>query len=211
MPHCPADGNQIFDETFPRFAPSLIVVKLLLFLLMLAGVPVPMRAGETLAAGDVAARLAAKRDAATTATVLVFLAHDCPISNALVPEINRIATAYGARGVAFFLVYAERDLGDKAAAAHAREYALTAPVTVDREGVLAERAGAKVTPEAAVFSRAGAVVYRGRINDLFAGYGQKRGEPTSHDLRVALDAVLAGKAPPVATTPAIGCFIFTKP
>ena len=84
-------------------------------------------------------------------------------------------------------------------------------MTVDRPGLLVARAGVEVTPEAAVFSPAGAVVYRGRINDLFAALGKKRAEPTTHDLRAALDAVVAGKAPPVATTPAIGCFIASQP
>ena len=171
----------------------------------------PARSEKMVAAGAVEAGLSAAGDGRVKATVLVFLAHDCPISNALVPEMNRIAAGYGARGVGFFFVYAERDLADTDAARHARDYALAAPVTVDRTGALTVRAGAKVTPEAAVFSRAGAVVYRGRINDLFAALGQKRAEPTTHDLRDALDAVLAGKAPPAATTPAIGCFISTKP
>ena len=186
-------------------------VKPLLFLLLALAAPGPARADKVVAAGEVAGRLAAAEDGRMKATVLVFLAHDCPISNALVPEMNRLATQYGAQGAAFFFVYAERDLTDADAARHARDYALAAPVTVDRTGVLAARAGAKVTPEAAVFSRAGAVVYRGRINDLFAALGQKRAEPTTHDLRDALDAVLAGKTPPAATTSAIGCFIATKP
>ena len=186
-------------------------VKPLLFLLLALAAPVPVRAEKVVAAGEVAGRLAGAEDARLKATVLVFLAHDCPISNALAPELNRIAGKYAAQGVAFFFVYAERDLADADAARHARDYALAAPVTVDRTGALAARAGAKVTPEAAVFSRAGAVVYRGRINDLFAALGQKRAEPTTHDLRDALDAVLAGTAPPNATTPAIGCFIATKP
>jgi len=190
---------------------SFTGVKALLFLLLSAAAIAPVRAAEMIAAADVEARLGGKKDGSGVATVLVFLAHDCPISNALVPELNRIAKGYGARGAAFFFVYAERDLADAAAARHARDFALAAPVTVDRTGILSALAGAKVTPEAAVFSRSGAVVYRGRINDLFAGYGQKRAEPTTHDLRLALDAVLAGQAPPVATTPAIGCFISTKP
>ncbi len=161
-----------------------MVVKTLLFLLLAVAAMLPGRAEEIVAAGDVTARLPAVEDGWMKATVLVFLAHDCPIANVLVPEMNRIVGKSATQSVAFYFVYAERDLAD---------------------------AGARVTPEAAVFSRAGAVVYRGRINDLFAAPGQKRAEPTTHDLRAALDAVLAGKAPPAATTPATGCFIPTKP
>ncbi len=211
MPHSPTLGNPFFDETFSRFPASSTPVKPLLFLLLLLPALVPARAGKIVAAGEVAERLVVMKASPAKATVLVFLAHDCPISNTLVPEMNRIATQYGSQGVAFFFVYAERELADAEAQQHARDFALAAPVTVDRAGVLATLAGAKVTPEAAVFSRAGEVVYRGRINDLFAALGQKRSEPTTQDLRDALDAVLAGKAPATATTPAIGCYISTKP
>ena len=211
MPHSPAVGNHFFDETFAHFFASSMAVKPLLFLLLALVAADSVRAGEMVPAADVAARLAAAKDGRVKATVLIFLAHDCPVSNALVPEMNRLAAHFGPLGAAFYFVYAERDLADADAARHAREFALAAPTAVDRTGALAARAGAKVTPEAAVFSRAGKVVYRGRINDLFAALGQKRTEPTTHDLRDALDAVLAGKVPPAATTPAIGCYISTKP
>ena len=211
MPHCPAIGNHFFHETSVPFRASSMVVKSLLFLLLALAAPAPVRAGEMAAVDEVAARLAPATTERVKATVLIFLAHDCPVSNVLVPEMNRIATEYGPRGVAFFFVYAERDLTDVDAARHAQEFALAAPAAVDRAGALVARAGARVTPEAAVFSPAGEVMYRGRINDLFAAPGKKRAVPTTHDLRDALDAVLAGKAPPAATTPAVGCFIATKP
>jgi hypothetical protein len=168
-------------------------------------------AREPLRVADVDARLrAAPQDERVKATVLLFISHDCPISNALAPEMNRIVGKYSPLGVAFFFVYAEGALADADAARHAQEFALAAPVTVDEKCVLVARAGAKVTPEAVVFSHAGEVVYRGRINDLFAAFGKRRATPETHDLRDALDAILAGKAPPSATTPAIGCFIPTK-
>ncbi len=186
-------------------------MKTLLFLLLACATTTSARAEKVLAADAVVAQLTAAARGQSKATVLIFLAPDCPISNALAPELSRIVERYRARGADFVFVYPERELTDAAVTRHAREYALVAPVTVDRAGLLVARAGAKVTPEAAVFSRTGEVVYRGRINDLFAALGKKRAEPTTHDLRTALDAVLAGQAPPVATVPAIGCYIATKP
>src|SRR5690349_2439903 len=44
---------------------------------------------------------------APVATVLLFVAPDCPISNAYAPEIGRLVDEYGPRGVAFFAVYAD--------------------------------------------------------------------------------------------------------
>ena len=49
-----------------------------------------------------------------------------------------------------------------------------------------------MSPEAAVFAADGSIKYRGRINDLYVDLGKKRNAATTHDLRDALDAVLAG-------------------
>ena len=91
-------------------------------------------------------------------------------------------------------------------AGHAKKYGLTFPVLRDAANVVADRFGAKRTPEVFVLDPDGRVVYRGRIDDQF-GVGYKRDAPTRRDLAEALDEVLAGK--PVSrpsTTPA-GCFI----
>ncbi|GIT77890.1 MAG: hypothetical protein Ct9H300mP32_2720 [Verrucomicrobiota bacterium] len=65
----------------------------------------------------------------------------------------------------------------------------------------------QVTPEAAVFDAKGRLIYRGRIDDLYADFGKKRARPTRHDLRDTLDALLAGKRLTKRTTKAVGCYI----
>jgi len=49
------------------------------------------------------------------------------------------------------------------------------------------------------------LVYRGRIDDQFAGLGKRRTVVTSHDLRDALEATLVGKPVPQPRTEAVGC------
>ncbi|MBE7463689.1 MAG: redoxin family protein [Planctomycetes bacterium] len=142
------------------------------------------------------------------ATVLVFIALDCPIANRFAPELNRITEAYAARGVAVFLVHADPDVSAEAAKQHAAEFKLAAPVLLDPEQKLAQHVGATVTPEAAVLDATGARRYRGRIDDTYESFGDKpRKEPTRRDLREALDAVLAGQAVKHSETKAIGCFL----
>jgi hypothetical protein len=51
------------------------------------------------------------------------------------------------------------------------------------------------------------VLYRGRIDDRVADFGKRRVEPTRRDLRLALDAILAGKPVPARRTKAVGCYI----
>ena len=141
------------------------------------------------------------------AVVLLFVARDCPVSNSYAPEIKRIITRYTPLKVAFSLVYPDPDTSLAAARKHARDYGYTCPLLLDPAHKLVRRAGATVTPEAAVFAPGGRLLYRGRIDDLYLGFGKRRDAATRHDLREALDAVLAGRSIPTPRTTAIGCFI----
>jgi hypothetical protein len=78
---------------------------------------------------------------------------------------------------------------------------------MDPEQTLAHHVGATATPQAAVLDRAGNVVYLGRIDDRYVGFGRRREMTTSHELRDALDAVIEGRAVTRATAPTIGCEI----
>lgn len=163
------------------------------------------------AAPDVAGRTRRPLDEAwkqgKTAAVLFFVTTDCPIANRFAPEINRICRDYGARKLAFYIVQVDALLKAPQAAAHAKAYGFTCPVLLDRRHELVRFCGAHVTPEVAVVSTQGKILYRGRIDDRYASLGKPRLQPSKHDLRLALDAVCAGK--PVATprTTATGCYI----
>ena len=151
----------------------------------------------------------AARFAPFTATqVVVFVARDCPISNAYAPAIQRICRNYAARGVRCTLVYEDEDITDAGVRAHLAEYAYGAIATrIDRGGAIARSVGATVTPEAAIVDTRGAVRYRGRIDNFHAAPGRPRQLVTSHDLRDALDAVLDGRTVERPRTTAVGCYI----
>jgi thiol-disulfide isomerase/thioredoxin len=141
------------------------------------------------------------------ANVLIFISTECPISNGYAPEMNRLCKAYKDKSIAFYLVHADATLVDAEAKKHAADYGFTCPVLVDRKHELVRQLGATITPEAIVVGPGNAVLYRGRIDDLYVAIGKKRYQATTHDLRDALDAIVAGK--PVATprTEAVGCAI----
>jgi hypothetical protein len=139
------------------------------------------------------------------AVVLLFVLDDCPIANSYAPEIRRLDEEFSARGVSLFVVHAERRLTAEAAARHAEEYGLDCPVLLDPDHRLVRMAQATRTPEAAVFSPQGKLLYRGRIDDAYAAYGKRRPQPTSRDLVAAVHAVLAGRPVPVPRTDVIGC------
>jgi AhpC/TSA family len=141
------------------------------------------------------------------ATVLLFLAHDCPIANRYLPEIERLRAAYTPRGVRFFAVYAEPGLSPEQARRHRQEYAAALPALLEAWQPLVRATGVTVTPEAAVLGPDGTLLYRGRIDDLYAGLGTKRLRPTRRELQEALEAILDGRPIRVPRTSAVGCFI----
>jgi len=145
--------------------------------------------------------------AAGQVDLLLFVATDCPISNRYAPEIARTVKEYAPRGVRTFLVYAKATTPVADVRKHQREYGLTGiTAIVDARHLLVDAVAPKVTPEAAVYATTGRL-YRGRIDDLYADLGHPRQAATRHDVRLALDAALAGKTITPSVTDAFGCFI----
>jgi len=137
--------------------------------------------------------------------VLIFTRTDCPIANRYAPELRRLFDAYSSK-IDFQMVYVEPGVTDTEVERHRAEYGLPIPATRDADRKYVRMASATVTPEAAVFMR-GRMVYRGRIDDQFAGFGVARREPFRHDLEEALAAIAKGEIPPLRVTKAIGCAI----
>ena len=62
--------------------------------------------------------------------------------------------------------------------------------------------GPVATPHVFIFDKARKLRFEGRIDD-----SERESTVTKHDTRAALDALLAGKAPPVTTTKVFGCSV----
>src|SRR6266540_3049453 len=139
------------------------------------------------------------------AVALFFIAAECPISNRYAPEINRIVADYATRGVAFYGVHSDQDVGAEASRRHARDYGFDFPVLLDPAQTLANQTGVTLTPTAVILSPAGELLYRGRIDNRYLDFGKYRAAGVKPDLRLALDAVIAGKPVAEKYTKAIGC------
>jgi hypothetical protein len=139
---------------------------------------------------------------------LFFVTNDCPVSNYYSHEIRRICDDYAQRGVGCTLVYTDPTMTDAQAREHAKEYGHGAyPKIVDRDRVLVKATGAAINPTAVVVGPDESIVYRGRIDNFYAAIGRPRRVVTRHDLRDALDAVMAGKPVTEQEAPAVGCYI----
>ena len=141
------------------------------------------------------------------ATVLIFIDHECPVSNGYAPEISRLASEYKLQNVDFDLIYAEPNFTNKQAVAHAKAFDYTIQSFTQSWRKLVRKTGAKITPEAVVLSPTGTVLYDGRIDDQFARIGIKRDRASLHDLQNALGNILANKPVAVPRTKAVGCYI----
>jgi hypothetical protein len=123
--------------------------------------------------------------------------------------MHRIEKEYAGNGFATYVIYTEPDLTAAQAKKHAAAYGHTGVNLLDRSHKICKGVGATVTPEAAVITLGEHVSYLGRIDDRVIAFGKVRHVPTTHDLRDALDAIVAGQIPPHPAGPAIGCYIST--
>jgi peroxiredoxin/mono/diheme cytochrome c family protein len=141
------------------------------------------------------------------AIVVVFLSFDCPNSTNYSPTLIELHKQYAGRGVAFLGV-CPCDDDDAAVARHAREFAIPFPVVKDQQFAATDALLAKITPEAFLLDGDFVVRYRGRIDNTFAARLKKNAATTRHDLKAAIDDLLAGRPVSEPVTEAVGCLIY---
>ena len=140
--------------------------------------------------------------------VFIFILPDCPISNSYAPELKRLRGAFPQ--IEFYLVYADPDVAVAEARQHSKDYDFGFPGLLDPAHQLVRKSGVTRTPEAAVFSPEGKLLYRGRIDDRYLDFGKKRDRPGQRDLENALNAILRNQPARWPNEPPIGCYIPTK-
>jgi hypothetical protein len=139
--------------------------------------------------------------------VLVFVRTDCPISNRYAPELKRLNHEFAARGAVFSIVYADSSETSANIRHHMEEYTFPGAAIRDPGHLLVRRAKATITPEAAVFSGSGELLYYGRIDNRYIEVGKSMPSPTRHDLEDAIAAALDGRPQPETSAPAVGCYL----
>jgi peroxiredoxin len=144
------------------------------------------------------------------AVVLYFVTIDCPVGNSYVPEMNRLREAYAARGVAFYAVQADPAVAEREVVGYARDYHYSFPLLLDPAQTLVRHVNATVTPQAAVLTPEGKMLYLGPVDNRVEDFGKQRPRATESYLRQVLDAVLSGKTVAVGGHKSIGCAIPRK-
>ncbi len=149
--------------------------------------------------------------------VIAFLCNHCPTAQAYEDRVQQIASDYSGKGVVVVgispndplavrldeLGYA--DMGDsfEDMKVRAKDKGFIFPYLYDGETqAVSQEYGPKTTPHVFVFDRRRKLRYVGRIDD-----NERMGKETTHELRDAIDALLAGKDVAVVKTGTFGCSI----
>jgi peroxiredoxin len=145
---------------------------------------------------------------------VIFTCNHCPTAQAYEERIMKLHADYRDRGVALVAISPNdplavrldelgySDLGDsfEDMKVHAERRGFEFPYLYDGETQEVSTAfGVLATPHVFVFDRERKLQYQGRIDD------SEVKEPTSHDARNAIEAVLAGKPVPTPVTRVFGC------
>jgi peroxiredoxin len=141
------------------------------------------------------------------ALLVVFLSNHCPYVRRIENGIGALTAEYKDKSLATVAIcsndvvnYPDDD------AEHLREQVkragFTFPYLIDESQETAKAYRAACTPDFFLFDGDRRLVYHGAIDD-----NRDDRAVTRHYLREALDAVLEGREPPVADTPAVGCTV----
>jgi peroxiredoxin len=135
-------------------------------------------------------------------TVIMFVATQCPVSNAYNERMKALQTDYAAKGVRFIAINANSTEPAAEVQTHAATHGFSFPVFKDPGNQVADSFGAQVTPETYLIDKSGVVLYHGSIDD-----SQNPANIKVQGLRQALDAALTGGTIARAETKAFGCTI----
>lgn len=156
---------------------------------------------------DVAALSRGKRG-----TLVMFICNHCPFVVHVRAELVKLAHEALDRGLAVVAINANNlathpQDGPEHMAQLAREEGWRFPFVFDDSQEVARAYHAACTPDLFLFDAAGALAYRGQLDDSRPG----NDIPVSgRDLRAAVMAVAAGQAPSPDQRPSIGCNIKWK-
>lgn len=138
--------------------------------------------------------------------VVVFLGIECPLAKLYGPRLQKLANDYQQHNV--IVVGIDSNAQDSIAdlTAYANTHKIEFPLLKDPGSLVANQFDAKRTPEAFVLDAQRIIRYHGRIDDQY-GVGYTRPEPKRHDLRQAIDELLAEKTVSQPHTEPAGCLI----
>jgi peroxiredoxin len=135
-------------------------------------------------------------------TVLIFIAVQCPVSNAYNERMEKLAEDYKAKGITVIAINSNASDSADDVKNHAAQNNLKFAILKDPGNKIADRLGATKTPEAYLLDANNKLLYHGRIDNSKDAAGVN-----SSELRDAIEATIAGKPVEKTSAMAFGCTI----
>ena len=139
-------------------------------------------------------------------TVVCFLGTECPLSRLYGQRLSSLSAEFASKEVKLIGVNSNPQDSPTDIAQYAAKHGIEFPIVKDADQSIVELFHARRTPEVFVLDSSNRIQYRGRVDDQYEP-GVVRAEPTRHDLREALAALLGARPVPHPTTSAVGCLI----
>jgi peroxiredoxin len=145
--------------------------------------------------------------------LVMFICQHCPYVKHVKSELARLGDDYASKDIGIVAIssndpaVSEED-SPEGLRRMVADWHLRFPVLYDESQSVAKSYAAACTPEFYLFDRDRRLAYRGQLDDS----RPRNGKPvTGADLRAAMDALLAGRAPNPDQRPSIGCNIKWRP
>jgi len=136
------------------------------------------------------------------AIVVIFVATECPVSNAYNSRMEDLYKEYDQKDIAFLGINSNKAESVERIKEHAEDNGLTFTILKDKNNVIADEFDASFTPEVYVLNRKYEILYHGRIDN-----SKNEADVVTQDLKNALNEILAGKEVTTKSTKAFGCSI----
>jgi len=146
-------------------------------------------------------------------TLVMFICNHCPFVKHVADQLAQVGREAIGRGIGVVAISAN-DVATHPADSpeqmvrEAEERGYPFPYLYDESQEVAKAYKAACTPDFFLFDPYRRLVYRGQLDDSRPGNGVP---VTGHDLRQAIEALVAGRSPVAEQRPSIGCNIKWKP
>jgi len=146
------------------------------------------------------------------ATVIMYICNHCPFVKHVNSELVKLANDYLPKGITFIAINSnDVENYPEDSTLKMKEYAIRLkypfPYLFDETQKIAKAYDAACTPDFYIFDGDMKCVYRGQLDDSRPGNGKTL---TGRDMRMALEAILAGEQVDKNQVPSIGCNIKWK-
>lgn len=139
----------------------------------------------------------------------IFLLEKCQICSASMPAIQEIHKEFSGENFEMVGVFSNVKISNEAGIdsfkmVHNVEFDLI----FDKDQEYLKKFNATITPEVIlVDTKSDAIIYRGKIDNLYERVGKRRGVVTEHYLQKAIKSHLEGNPVKISETEPVGCFI----